>query len=187
MSICQKISQFLGRFKLSHRPTILIHWSMVLLYFNFKIHRPGLPGRRDTDFIFQYFKSRFLRFLKDEFYQFHSASWSWDTERQLLKSFQRTFLCSPLNALLISEMKPFSKYFKIVFYHLGWLTIISKKVLKLGLTIYDKPDKLSVSKKPHILYGCPCYCYRLLQFSLNCENNTRIFSFPLFSIVDTHT
>ena len=67
------------------------------------------PGRPDTDFVFQYFKSRYLGFLKDEFYQFHSG-WGRDTERQLFKSSHWTFLCSPLNALLISEMEPFYKF-----------------------------------------------------------------------------
>ena len=110
MSICHKISQFLQDLNPTYRLFYpLKHGFIVFQFRNRKIKhhtRMGLLGRLDTDFIFQYFKSRYLVFLKDEFYQFHSG-WSWDIERQLFKSFHWTFLCSPLNALLISEMEPF--------------------------------------------------------------------------------
>ena len=107
----------------------------------------GPPGRLDTDFIFQYFKSRYLVFLKDEFYQFHS-SWSWDIQRQLFKSFHWTFLCSPLNAMLISEIEPFYDFeLKILFCTFKGLQF-TRNFHLWNICVYK--DKSSVLNEPHL-------------------------------------
>ena len=107
----------------------------------------GPPGRLDTDFIFQYFKSRYLVFLKDEFYQFHS-SWSWDIQRQLFKSFHWTFLCSPLNAMLISEIEPFYDFeLKIRFCTFKGLQF-TRNFHPWNICVYK--DKSSVLNKAHL-------------------------------------
>ena len=152
MSICHKISQFPK--DPNHRCRLfypLKHDFIVFQFQNQKIKhhiRMDPPGRPDTDFVFQYFKSRYLGFLKDEFYQFHSG-WSGDTERQLFKSSHWTFLCSPLNALLISEIEPFYKFIFSFRFNPALLRGFIRHIQPWNICNNNK-DKLIVSSEPYL-------------------------------------